>query len=57
MNNGNNVIRNSIPGNQIPSDIHPKMRILAKGTRVVFDNIKISVPGGTRTTSMSWEIK
>lgn len=57
QNNGSTIIKNNLPGNQIPQNLHTQMRALQKGTKVMFDNVKMAVPGGTRTTSVVWEIK
>jgi gliding motility-associated protein GldM len=43
-------------GNQIAPSIQSTLRQLPRGSRVNFYNVKISVPGGSRNVSTSWEI-
>ncbi len=49
--NGSYFAKNGVNGNQIPNDISSKIRTLPKGTKIYFDDIKITVPGGERRTS------
>lgn len=45
-------------GNAIPPDVQNQIRGLSRGTKVYFDDIKISVPGGeTRTTNAVFTIQ
>jgi len=50
------ISKNDISGNQIPVNYQNQLKSLNKGTIVNFNNIKITVPGGTRTTHVSWVI-
>ncbi len=48
---------NGITGNQIPQKYHARMKALRPGSKVYFDNIKMTVPGGTRTAHFAWDIR
>ncbi len=48
--------KNDNQGNQIPIAYQNQLKALNKGVRVNFNNIKITVPGGTRTVNASWVI-
>lgn len=56
--NGSYFSKTGINGNQIPGDVSSKIKTLPRGTKVFFDAVKMSVPGGeTRTTSASFVIQ
>lgn len=56
--NGSYFSKTGIQGNQIPSDVSGKIKTLPRGTKVFFDAVKMSVPGGeTRTTSGAFTIQ
>ncbi len=45
-------------GNALPADVQNQIRGLSRGTKVYFDDVKISVPGGeTRTTNAVFTIQ
>ena len=54
---GDSFGEKGVRGSQIPAKYHPYLKTLKRGSKVYFDNIKMTVPGGTRTTSCTWEIQ
>jgi gliding motility-associated protein GldM len=52
--NGSTFSKTAILGNLIPANIQTRLKAANRGTEVYFNNIKMTVPGGTRTTNAFW---
>lgn len=50
------ISKTDISGNQIPQNYQSQLKSLNRGVRVNFNNIKVTVPGGSRTVNASWVI-
>jgi len=48
---GGDLFSKQCSGNTIPGDVASKMRVLAKGTKVFFESVKMTVPGGDRRSA------